>query len=57
MESVGKLRYKQLYLFKKTLIEIGQSTMAGAVPVKLVEDMPPAVPELPEEQPESNQRQ
>ena len=47
MESVGRLTYKQLYLFKKTLIETGQSTMADNVPVKVVEDIQPAVPELP----------
>ena len=39
MEYVERLTYKQLYLFKKTLKETGQHTMAGTVPVKLVEDV------------------
>ena len=57
MESVERLTYRQLYLFKKTLIETGQDTMAGIIPVKLVEDMHPTVPELPEEQSTPNQRE
>ena len=39
MECVQRLTYKQLYLFKKTLIETGQHTMANAVPVKLVAEI------------------
>ena len=54
MESVHRLTYKQLYLFKKTLIETGQLTMANTVPVKLVEDKQPAIPQIPEEQPVPN---
>ena len=57
MEYVERLRYKQLYLFKKTLMETGQHTMANTVPVKLVEEVQPAVHELSEEQPVPNQTQ
>ena len=55
MEYVERLTYKQLYLFKKTLIETAQHTLANTVPVKLVEDVQPAVTELSEEQPAINQ--
>ena len=56
MEYVERLRYKQLYLFKKTLIETGQHTMADTVPVRLVQDVQSAVSELPEEQSMPDQR-
>ena len=35
--AIYRTTYKNLYLFKKTLVETGQSVLAAAVPVKLEE--------------------
>ena len=35
--GIYRTTYKNLYLFKKTLVETGQSVLAAAVPVELEE--------------------